>query len=56
MKNEIITADMLTVHGPIVQKLFRAKYPGGATREKLAEDAPAHGWLRRVLESFEREG
>ena len=55
MSGEIITADMLESHGPIIQKLFRVKYPDGASRAELAEAAPVHGWLRRVLESLERE-
>ena len=55
MSGEIITADMIASHGPIVQKLFRVKYPDGATRAELEEAASAHGWLRRVLESLERE-
>ena len=50
-----ITADRLTEFGPIVQLLFRGAYPNGLTMELLRDEAPRHGYLRRVLAALEKE-
>ena len=53
---EKITADQLSIYGPIVQMLFRSAYPDGLTMDQLREKAHRHGYLRRILAALEQEG
>lgn len=52
---EKITADQLSMYGPIVQMLFRGAYPNGLAMDQLRDEASKHGYLRRILAALEKE-
>lgn len=47
-----ITHDDVLIYGFIITALFDTLYPTGTTLEQMALDAPAHGWIRGILESL----
>lgn len=49
----MMTSKDMERFGGVVERLFMAQYPDGATLEQMRRDAPEHGWIRLVLEALE---
>ena len=50
-----VTHDDVVSYGFIITALFDTMYPTGTTLEQMAMDAPAHGWIRGILEGLVKQ-
>ncbi len=52
----MITANEIKRFGPVILALFLRRFPNGATREELEQEAETHEWARKLLDELRKEG